>query len=131
MNNLFSLLEAQAQPVGLFGGGILEVAVVWGGMLLLLWFLMIRPQKKKQRETEMMQNSLKVGDAVLTNAGLYGKVVDVVNDVVVVEFGNHRSVAIPVHKSAIISVTEPDMTIHKEEATDTKKTVKSKEKEGK
>lgn len=129
MNNLFSLLEAQAQQESLFGG--LSLAVMWGGMIVLLWFLLIRPQKKKQRETEMMQNSLKVGDAVLTNAGLYGKVVDLVNDVVVVEFGNHRSVAIPVHKSAIISVTEPDMTIHKEETTDTKKAAKSKEKESK
>lgn len=123
MNYLLTLLEAQTPAqTGLFGGGLIELILVWGGMFLILYFLMIRPQKKKQREIQMMQNSLKVGDAVMTNAGMYGKVADIVNDIIVVEFGKVKTVLIPVHRSTITSVTEPDMTIHKdeEESKDTK-----------
>ena len=125
MNQLFSLAAAAPQ------GGILELVIVWGGMFLVLWFFMIRPQRKKQRETQMMQNSLQVGDHVMTNAGMYGKVADLVNDIVVVEFGKNKSVLIPVHKSAIAGVSEPDMTIHKEEETEEKngKDKKSKKEE--
>ena len=110
MNQIFSL-TAGAAPAG----GMMELVIVWGGMLLVLWFFMIRPQRKKQKETQIMQNNLKVGDSVMTSSGLYGKVADVVNDVVVVEFGKNKSVLIPVHKSAIAGVTEPDLTIHKDE----------------
>lgn len=102
-------------------GGALEMIIVWGGMLLVLWFFMIRPQRKKQKETQMMQNSLQVGDHVMTTAGMYGKVADLVNDIVVVEFGKNKSVLIPIHKTAIAGVSEPDMTLHKEEEADDKK----------
>lgn len=115
MNQLFSLA---ATPQA----GVLEMVIVWGGMFLVLWFFMIRPQRKKQKETQMMQNSLQVGDHVMTSAGMYGKVADLVNDIVVVEFGKNKSVLIPVHRRAIEAVSEPDMTIHKEEETDDKKT---------
>lgn len=116
MDFLLHLLTAQ--PLGL--AELLPYIVVWGGMFLVMWFFIFRPQKKRQRETQMMQDSLQVGDFVLTNAGFYGKVADVVNDVVVVEFGKNKSVLIPVHKSAINSVSEPDLTIHKEETDDKK-----------
>lgn len=126
MNQIFSL-TAGAAPAG----GMLELVIVWGGMLLVLWFFMIRPQRKKQKETQMMQNNLKVGDNVMTSSGLYGKVADVVNDVVVVEFGKNKSVLIPVHKSAIAGVTEPDLTIHKDEEPEDKKAGKADKKEEK
>ncbi len=120
MNQFFSL------TAGAPAGGMLELVIVWGGMLLVLWFFMIRPQRKKQKETQMMQNNLKVGDSVMTTSGLYGKIADVINDVVVVEFGKNKSVLIPVHKTAIAGVSEPDLTLHKEEETEDKKAAKDK-----
>lgn len=123
MNQLFSLAATPQQVP------VLEMIVVWGGMFLVLWFFMIRPQRKKQKETQMMQNSLQVGDHVMTNAGMYGKVADLVNDIVVVEFGKNKSVLIPVHKTAIAGVSEPDMTIHKEEEVEEKKANKKAQKE--
>lgn len=124
MNQIFSLAAA---PTG-GQGDILQLIIVWGGMFAVLWFVMIRPQRKKQKETLMMQNSLKVGDPVMTNAGLYGKIADIVNDIVVVEFGKNKSVLIPVHKSAIAGVSQPDMTLHKEEEVEGKKDKKTKDK---
>lgn len=116
MNHLVFLAATGQQ-----GGDILQLIIVWGAMFAALWFFMIRPQRKRQKETMMMQNSLQVGDSVMTNSGMYGKIADVVNDIAVVEFGKNKSVLIPVHKSAITSVAEPDLSLHKEDEADAKK----------
>ncbi len=42
-----------------------------------LYFLMIRPQQKRMRETQALQNSLGPGDEVMTSSGIYGTVVEV------------------------------------------------------
>ncbi len=65
-----------------------------------------------------MQSSIETGDSVLTNGGMYGKVVDKVNDVYIVEFGTNKSVRVPVQKSAIASKSEPDMSVNKTESED-------------
>lgn len=108
-------------------GGLLQILVLYGAIFAIFWFFLIRPQKKKQRAVEAMQNSIEIGDSVLTSGGLYGKVIDKVNDVYMVEFGTNKSVRVPVQKSAIVSVTEPDLTVNKEieeekESKETKET---------
>jgi len=95
-------------------GGITQILVLYAAIFAIFWFFLIRPQKKKQRAVETMQNSISVGDSVLTSGGFYGKVVDKVNDVYMVEFGTNKSVRVPVQKSAIVSIAEPDLTITKE-----------------
>lgn len=111
MSNFF-VLEAGAAA----GGGVVSIiylVVLFGFM----WFVLIRPQRKRQKQTEQMQYSIKIGDSVLTNGGLYGKVVDLVNDVVIVEFGTNKSVRVPIVRSAIASISAPNMSVAKEEAT--------------
>jgi len=58
-----------------------------------------------------MQNSIKIGLVVLTRGGNYGKVVDKIIDVYVVEFGLNKSVRVNVHKSAISTVSSPNLEI--------------------
>ena len=66
---------------------ILWLIIVFGGM----YFLLIRPQKKKDQQMKELAASLEVGDSVLTISGFYGVVVDVVDDkTIVVEFGNDK-----------------------------------------
>ena len=61
----------------------------------LMYFLTIRPQKKKDE-------TLEVGDSVLTTSGFYGVVVDKVDETtIIVEFGNDKHCRIPMEKSAI------------------------------
>ena len=79
----------------------------------IMWFLIIRPQKKKEKEIVQMQNSVKVGQHVLLQSGEYGKVVDVVNDLFIIEFGLNKSVRIPVKKAAVAAVQEPNLTVGK------------------
>ncbi len=71
---------------------------------LLIYFLSVRPNRKRQKQLDAMIASLDVGDSVLTQSGFYGVIVDISDDVVVVEFGSDRHCRIPMQKSAIVSV---------------------------
>ena len=110
--NFLPLLEA---GTGAGGSGIMYSLLLYGALFAFMWFVLIRPQKKRQKETEALQNSIKIGDSVLLSAGIYGKVVDTVNDVVIVELGTNKSVRVPVQRAGIISKAEPDLSIVKSE----------------
>jgi len=114
MYNLFSLLaETPAEPAG---NSTLFFVVIYGAFFAFMYFVLIRPQRKKQKAVESMQRSIKVGDSIMTNGGLYGVVVDSVNDILMIEFGRDKSVRVPVQKSAVAGVREPNLTVvHEEE----------------
>lgn len=59
-------------------------------MLLLVYFMMIRPQRKKEKETQTMRNSIEVGDGITTIGGIVGHVVSIKEDTFVLETGNDR-----------------------------------------
>lgn len=59
-------------------------------MFLLLYFIAIRPQKKRDKELKEMQNSLEVGDEIITGGGIVGIVVRTSEDTVVIETGGER-----------------------------------------
>lgn len=80
----------------------------------IMWFIMVRPQRKREQAMVEMQDSIKVGDHIVTTSGLYGKVVDVVNDLFVVEFGLNRGIRIPIEKRAVTGLKEPELSIKRE-----------------
>lgn len=94
--------------------------VVWGAMFLFMWFVLIRPQRKRQKETEQLQKSIEVGDPVVLTSGMYGKVVDTVNNVLIIELGTNKSVRVPVQRSAVVGKSEPDLSIVKEKEIEEK-----------
>lgn len=104
---MFLLETAAAQPGG---GGMLGMLGIYAVFIVILYLVMIRPQRKRQKQTEAMQNAVKIGDWVLINSGMYGKVINIVNDCLIVEFGTNKSVMIPVLRSQVASVEEPDLT---------------------
>ena len=57
-------------------------------IIVLLYFMMIRPQRKKEKETRAMINAMKVGDKVVTIGGICGKVVKIKDEFVFIETGN-------------------------------------------
>ena len=57
-------------------------------LFVVMWLLMIRPQKKKEKEDAKMREQLKKGDRVLFSGGIYGKVSEVGDTTVDVEVGN-------------------------------------------
>ena len=93
------------EPVA--GGGILMIlymVIIFGVM----WFIMIRPQKKEQKRMAAMLADLSVGDSVLTNSGFYGVIIDITDDTVIIEFGNNKNCRIPMQKAAIAQVEKAD-----------------------
>ena len=79
--------------------------IVWIVLLFgLMWFLMIRPQKKEQKRITAMLADMAVGDAIVTTSGFYGVVIDITDEDVIVEFGNNKNCRIPMRKSSIAEV---------------------------
>lgn len=110
--NVLPLLNAGADSgSGSMIGLIIQMALLFG----IMWFLLIRPQRKRQKETEAMQSAVKVGDPVLLDCGIYGKVVDIVNENLIVEMGMNKGIRVPVLRSRVGGVQEPDLSIVKEE----------------
>ena len=61
------------------------------GMFALMYFMMIRPQKKKQKEEQEMRNAVEVGDEITTIGGICGKVVIVKEQHLIIETGADRN----------------------------------------
>lgn len=71
---------------------------------LLMYFMIMRPQKKEQQRVKAMLAAMEVGDSVVTTSGFYGILIDITEEDVIVEFGNNRNCRIPMRKSAIAEV---------------------------
>ena len=86
--------------------------VFWGVYIIffgaLIYFMIIKPQRKEQKEKAELMANLAVGDSVLTTAGFYGVIIDMSEDTVIVEFGNNKNCRIPMQKAAIVQVEKPD-----------------------
>lgn len=66
---------------------VLPLVLMFGVM----YFLMIRPQRKKQKEEEKMRNNIQIGDEILTIGGFYGRVVSIKEDAVIFESASDHS----------------------------------------
>ena len=80
-------------------------AIVWMVVLFgIMYYLMLRPQKKEQKRLQAMLNDMEVGDSIVTTGGFYGVVIDMTEEDVIVEFGNNKNCRIPMRKQAIAEV---------------------------
>ena len=84
-------------------GIILIYVVILGAM----WFLLMRPQKKEQKRVQAMLSTMEVGDTVLTTSGVYGVMMDISEEDVIVAFGNNKNCRIPMQKAAIAQLEKP------------------------
>lgn len=96
--NTFVLLQA-ASAAGQQGGGW-SMWIMLALIFVVMWFFMIRPQKKQQKELQNFRDSLKKGDKVVTIGGIYGTVAEIKEDSVLIEVDN--SVKIRVSKQALV-----------------------------
>lgn len=89
---------------GAAAGGGSTMIIMMVGLIAIMYFLMIRPQRKEQKKMQEMLSAMEVGDAVMTTGGFYGIVIDISDEDVIVEFGNNKNCRIPMRKSAIAQV---------------------------
>lgn len=89
-------------------GEIASMLILWVVVIGLMWFLLMRPQKKEQKRVQAMLASMEVGDTALTTSGFYGVIIDITDDDVIVEFGNNKNCRIPMQKAAIAQIEKPN-----------------------
>jgi preprotein translocase subunit YajC len=84
--------------------GVLSWVVIYVVIIAVFWFFAIRPQSKKQKEHDTLLTTLEVGDSILTTSGFFGVVIDIMDEVVIVEFGNNKNCRIPMKKENIVEI---------------------------
>ena len=95
--NFITLL--QAAPAAQQGGGW-SMWIMLALIFVVIWFFMIRPQKKQQKELQNFRDGLKKGDKVVTIGGIYGTVCEVKESSVLMEVDSN--VKIRVNKNALV-----------------------------
>ncbi len=94
------------------GAGAFMPLIMLVAMLGVSYFLLIRPQRKKDKEATEMRNSLQVGDVVVTIGGIVGIVTSIKDDMLVLETGSDRN-KVRVKKWAIQSVDTTEESTNK------------------
>ena len=95
-------------------GGATPGTINWSMPLMLvalfaiMYFLMIRPQQKKQKEIQKMRESLKKGDRVLTSGGVYGIIKEVEDTAFIVEIA--EGVRVKVDKASVFAAANDSQT---------------------
>lgn len=84
-------------------GGSIGSIILIVVMFVALYFFMIRPQKKQEREVNNMRNNLQVGDEITTIGGIIGKIVSIKEETLMIETGHDRT-KIRILKTAVRQV---------------------------
>ena len=110
MLTVFAAGEQQQQAAGGgMMGGIIGMAMYLVPMILIFYFLILRPQKKQRKQLALMLDALQVGDKIVTVGGIIGKVVKIKEDEVVIETGTGAEKSQIKFQKAAIST---NLTVH-------------------
>lgn len=101
MNMLTVMLQAQ-------GGGDFSFILMMVAIFAIMYFFMIRPQNKKQKEIANFRKNLEVGQSIITAGGIYGKIKEIEDNSVVVEIAS--GVKIKVDKNYIYADAKAQAT---------------------
>ena len=105
MLQLFLAQAPSAAPPGNPLGS--ATTIIWfGAMIVILYYVMIRPQSKRQKEHQKLISSLKTGDRVVTASGIHGMITNVKDTTITVKVADN--VKIEMEKSAVANVARPE-----------------------
>ena len=76
------------------GGSAITSMVMMGLIFVVMYFFMIRPQQKRQKELVKFRESLKSGDKVITAGGIYAKVKEIKDNIAIIEIANNINITI-------------------------------------
>lgn len=110
--NLPLLLSAPEQGGSQNGAGMMNLVMI-GAMILIFYFLIMRPQSKKQKEAKKMLDAIKKGDKITTIGGIRGTVESVKDEIVSVRVDGNTK--IDFLKSAVSTVANPVAETEKKE----------------
>ena len=98
MNPFMTILQAQGAAQG--GGSGLTMLLMIALIFVVMWLFMIRPQQKRQKELNQFRQGLQKGDKVVTVGGIYGTVLEVNDNKVMLEID--KDVKIKVDKASLV-----------------------------
>ena len=104
MLHLFLAQAPTTAPAGPFSGA---TTFIWmGAMIVIMYYVMIRPQSKRQKEHQRLISSLKTGDRIVTGSGIHGMITNVKDTTVTVKVADN--VKIEMEKSAVTTVLKTE-----------------------
>ena len=103
---MFNILQAQAAAGAQGGASSMSIWIMMIALFGIMWFFMIRPQRKQQKEMEKFRNALAKGDKVVTAGGIYGVIDEVKERYVVIKVDG--DVKLRVDKNSIVKDNTPN-----------------------
>ena len=118
LTSILTFLQAAPEQGG---QSLIMTGVTFGLVILIFYFLIIRPQNKKQKETEKMLSAIKKGDKVYTIGGLHGTVQSTNEEkaTVTLKVDEGSTTTLEFNRSAIAGLVNPPVA-KKEEKSDAK-----------
>lgn len=108
---MFFYLDATTTAAsGSSGGGfgdLLPTILMLVGFVAIFYFMIIRPQKKQEKQVAEMRNSISVGDEIVTIGGIIGTVLIIKDDKMMIETGNDKS-KLTILRSSVKTVIRDD-----------------------
>lgn len=98
--NTLAFILLQANPAQAGKPSMITTLVPLLLVFVIFYFFMIRPQMKRQKELTNFRSAIAKGDKVVTTGGIYGKVVEVSDNTIIMEIAN--DVKVKVDKSAVM-----------------------------
>ncbi len=86
------------------GAGDLHFIILMVAIFAIFYFLLIRPQQKKQKELKEMLNNISHGDQIVTSGGIHGKITGITEQIVTLEIA--EKTRIKISRSAIAAITQ-------------------------
>lgn len=84
------------------GSGITSTLVMFGLIFLIFYFMIVRPQQKRQKDRQKMLDAIKKGDKVITAGGMHGTVIGIEDKTVLVQIADN--VKVKVDRSSVASI---------------------------
>lgn len=85
------------------GGGMISTLIMFGAIFAIFYFMIIRPQQKRQKEHQKMLEALQKGDKVVMSGGIHGNIAGIEEKTILVDIGG---VKVKFERSAIASVSK-------------------------
>lgn len=108
MNTLYLIAMSPPQG-GDAGGGMMSTLIMFGLIIGIFYFLILRPQQKRQKGRQKLLDSVKKGDKIITAAGLHGTVAGIDDKTLLIQVADN--VKMKFDRSAVVSIVregEPD-----------------------
>jgi preprotein translocase subunit YajC len=102
---MFNSIIAMAPPQqGQGGGEIYSTLIMFGLIIAIFYFMIIRPQQKRQKEREALLGQIKKGDKIITAGGIHGDVIGVEDKTLLIEIA--EKVKVKIERSSISVVNK-------------------------